>query len=202
MPSAVPDFRRILDRGCGCGRVTRLLVNIPGQVIGGADVDADNIAWCRDNLSGEVFQELPLRPPAPLAKAQFDLVIGTSVFRHLAENVQLAWLEELRRITAKDAVLLISIHGLSQMALYRTPTEYLSIIERQGFYEAGRNPQLDGIITEIGYYRNVYHSRDYIYSKWGGFLRWSTSWTRWRLTKISSSCVGDYIAGRLSNQQW
>jgi hypothetical protein len=56
------------------------------------------------------------------------------------------------------------------MALYRTPTEHLSTIERQGFYEGGYNSQLDGAITEADYYRNVYHSRDYIYSEWGHFF--------------------------------
>jgi hypothetical protein len=81
------DFRQILDWGCGCGRVTRFLVNIPGPVIVGADIDADNITWCRDNLRAGVFQVLPLRPPTLFAEEQFDLVIGTSVFTHLAEDV-------------------------------------------------------------------------------------------------------------------
>jgi len=164
------DFRRILDWGCGCGRVTRHLVGTPGPAIVGADIDADNIAWCHDNLKGGTFQVLPLRPPTLFAEEQFDLVIGTSVFTHLAKDVQLAWLSELRRITTRGAVLLISIHGPSQMALYRAPTEYFSIIERQGLYEAGNNPQLDGMIGEADYYKNVYHSRDYIYSEWGHFF--------------------------------
>jgi SAM-dependent methyltransferase len=164
------DFKQILDWGCGCGRVTRYLVNIPGPVIMGADIDSDNITWCRGNLRGGAFQVLPLRPPTPFAEDQFDLVIGTSVFTHLAEDVQFAWLEELQRITTNGAVLLISVHGLSQLALYRAPTEYLSRIEQQGFYEGGYNPQLDDTITEVGYYRNVYHSRNYIYSEWGRFF--------------------------------
>jgi SAM-dependent methyltransferase len=164
------DFGRILDWGCGCGRVTRFLVNTPGPTVMGADIDADNIAWCRDQLRGGVFQTVPLRPPTQFADEQFDLVIGTSVFTHLAEDVQFAWLEELQRITAKGAVLLISVHGLSQLALYRAPTNYLIAIESQGFYEGGYNSQLDGAITEAGYYRNVYHSRDYILSEWGHFF--------------------------------
>jgi cyclopropane fatty-acyl-phospholipid synthase-like methyltransferase len=162
------DFGQILDWGCGCGRVTRYLVNTRGPAIVGADIDQDNIAWCRANLRGGVFQVVPLRPPTPFADEQFDLIIGTSVFTHLAEAVRFAWLEELRRIADKGAVLLMSVHGLSQMALYRVPTEHLSIIERQGFYDC--NPQLDGVITEAGYYRNVYHSRDYICSVWGRFF--------------------------------
>lgn len=164
------DFRRILDWGCGCGRVTRHLVGTPGPAIMGADIDADNIAWCRDNLVGGAFHVLPMWPPTPFAEEQFDLIIGTSVFTHLANDAQLAWLEELRRITTRAAILLMSVHGLSQMALYRAPTEYFSTIERQGLYEAGDNPQLDGMIAEANYYKNVYHSRDYIYSEWGRFF--------------------------------
>ena len=113
---------------------------------------------------------LPLRPPTLFAEEQFDLVIGTSVFTHLAKDVQLAWLGELRRITSRGAVLLMSVHGLSQLALYRAPTEYFVTIERQGLYEAEDNPQLDGMIGEANYYKNVYHSHDYIYSEWGRFF--------------------------------
>jgi SAM-dependent methyltransferase len=164
------DFQRILDWGCGCGRLTRHLVGTPGPAIVGADIDADNIAWCRNNLTGGAFQVLPLRPPTLFAEEQFDLVIGTSVFTHLAKDVQLAWLGELRRITSRGAVLLMSVHGLSQLALYRAPTEYFVTIERQGLYEAEDNPQLDGMIGEANYYKNVYHSRDYIYSEWGRFF--------------------------------
>ncbi|MNL75524.1 hypothetical protein D3C87_2013450 [compost metagenome] len=35
-----------------------------------------------------------------------------------------------------------------------------------GFVEVGRNPQLDGVIEDGTYYRDVIQSHDYIFAKW------------------------------------
>jgi SAM-dependent methyltransferase len=165
------DFSRILDWGCGSARVTRCLVRFPGPTIFGGDIDADNIGWCRQHIPSGEFHVLPLRPPTKFTNAQFDLVIGTSVFTHLAEDVQFAWLEELQRITVSGAILLLSISGLSQMALLGvSPKQYLDI-EREGFYlYSARNAQLEGLIGEDDYYKDVAHSRDYIFAQWGLFF--------------------------------
>ena len=41
----------------------------------------------------------------------FDLLVRLSVFTHLNEPEQFEWLDELKRIASKGAVLLMTIHG-------------------------------------------------------------------------------------------
>lgn len=105
-----------------------------------------------------------------LAAASFDLVLGLSVLPHLAEPVQDAWLAELRRITRAGGLLLLSVQGLAQMALYRTPASQKLEAHRKGFHDIGGNVQLDAVIDDLTYYRDVLHSPDYILSHWGQYF--------------------------------
>ena len=164
------DFSQIFDWGCGSGRVTRHLVRTRGPVVVGGDIDADNISWCSRNLAPGEFHQLPLRPPTSFADGQFDLVIGTSVFTHLLEDVQFAWLHELQRITCTGAIVLASIQGATMLALYQGPTELYLAMEHLGFYVYGQDHSLDGVIEEADYYQSVIQSRDYIYSKWSRYF--------------------------------
>ena len=62
------DFRRILDFGCGCGRVLRTLKSIaPGSALYGTDIDGEAIGWLQKNYGrfGE-FTVAPHRPPGAM----------------------------------------------------------------------------------------------------------------------------------------
>src|SRR5207248_1863209 len=59
------DMSATLDFGCGCGRVTRWLAGLPGEVRG-SDFDGDAVAWCRKNLPFASFVHNGLEPPLPL----------------------------------------------------------------------------------------------------------------------------------------
>lgn len=87
-----------LDWGCGCGRVTRWLLDRldAGVRVVGADIDPLSIHWCRQNLAGGFFERIPLHPPTTFRDEQFSVVLGISVFTHLKEDVQFEWLSELR----------------------------------------------------------------------------------------------------------
>jgi trans-aconitate methyltransferase len=167
---SLSDFRRILDWGCGCARVTRhLRVLASPDAVTGIDIDGDNVAWCRENFPDTQFETIPLRPQTSLSDGQFDLAIGISVLTHLSEDVQFQWLEELQRITCKGAILLLSIQGPAQIAMQGQHLRYQRAIER-GFYEHGRNTDLDGLLSEVDYYRAVIQSRDYIHSKFARYF--------------------------------
>lgn len=159
---------RILDWGCGSGRLTRYLLDSSRSVVG-VDIDADNVKWCKDNLGGGRFEPVPLRPRTQLESGAFDVIIGCSVFTHLEEGVQFEWLEELSRITKKGGLVLVSVLGPSQMALYRLPEDQCELIEKMGFVDQKSNPQLDGYVDDE-YYRDVAQSRDYIFQKWGQYF--------------------------------
>jgi len=164
------SFSRILDWGCGSGRVTRQLMQMGCASITGADIDPDNIQWCRENLKGADFHHLGLNPPTSFADAQFDLVIGISVLTHLSEPDQFRWLAELQRLTKSGGILLLSIRGLVQLSLYKQPSERYVELERQGFLDSGVNVQLGGVIDDQTFYRDVDHSRDYIFANWSQYF--------------------------------
>ncbi|APW44984.1 class I SAM-dependent methyltransferase [Rhodoferax saidenbachensis] len=162
------SFESILDWGCGAGRLSRYLSLLSPSVTG-IDIDADNIASCARTIPGARFMQVDLMPPTSFPEAAFDLVLGLSVLTHLDEVVQDAWLAELRRITRPNALLMLSVQGLAQMALYRTPPELHLEVHRSGFFDAGANSQLQEVVADASYYRNVMHSPDYIMVRWS---RW------------------------------
>jgi SAM-dependent methyltransferase len=163
-------FPRVLDWGCGCGRVTRYLAAIPGIRLAGADVDADNASWCARHLGGD-FRSVPLRPPMSLDTGGFDLIVGISVFTHLREPDQFAWLEELHRVAAPGAVLLLSIHGATALNYaglpWRPYRQLARRVRRNGFVITGVNDQIQEMIAESDYYVNVMHSGRYVRENWG-----------------------------------
>ena len=105
-----PAGLRILDWGCGCGRITRYLAAAGVLELRGCDIDAEAIAWCRRNLEGTFSVNAP-EPPLPYADGELDVVVASSVFTHLARGHQEMWLRELQRILAPGGLLLASVSG-------------------------------------------------------------------------------------------
>jgi SAM-dependent methyltransferase len=102
-------YPRWLDFGCGCGRVARCILAARVGEVSGVDVDRPSVAWARRHL-GPRFQATSPRPPLPFPAASFDVVYAVSVFTHLDEPMQLAWLRELHRILRRGGLLLASTH--------------------------------------------------------------------------------------------
>ena len=105
------ELERILDFGCGCGRVTRHWAALDGPALHGTDSDGRAIDWCRLNLRFAAFDTNGPAPPLRFADASFDLVYGLSVLTHLTQDLQRAWLAELRRVLRPGGRLLLSVHG-------------------------------------------------------------------------------------------
>ena len=106
------SFENVLDFGCGCGRALRHFHDHPLSFqMYGTDIDAEAIAWCRRKLPFVTFRVNDPLPPLPFAAGTFDLIYAVSVFTHLDEGHQLAWLKELKRVSKPGAILLLSAHG-------------------------------------------------------------------------------------------
>lgn len=166
------EHARILDWGCGCGRIARYLAR-NAREFSGCDIDRDNVAWCQEHLPGR-YSVSSLRPPLPYEDGAFDLIYGVSVFTHFRSEIEALWLVELRRVATPGALLLMTVHG-------QTPVDYarldpasrqtlLKRIEHEGLLCSGRNDQLDGHAIHEDEYVNVYHSRRYIHQTWGRYF--------------------------------
>jgi SAM-dependent methyltransferase len=174
------SFPRVLDWGCGCGRLMRYLSTLNGVQLTGADVDRDNLAWCRQHLLGPSYVELPLHPPTTLESGAFDLVVGISIFTHLTESVQFEWLEELHRASAPGAVLLMSIHGPAVHAIAGGGS-LCGDVAGAGFID-GRSYDLDEVLDDKNYYRTTHHSHAYV----------RATWSRWfDIVDILPACIGN-----------
>jgi SAM-dependent methyltransferase len=101
---------RILDFGCGCGRVLRHWKAL-GSQIHGSDHYAPAVEWCRANLPFGFYSVNELEPPLNFDPDVFDLVYAISVFTHTAESLQRAWLEELARVLRPGGHLMLTTHG-------------------------------------------------------------------------------------------
>ena len=107
------DSRAVLDFGCGCGRVVQHIhARHPHIGLTGTDIDPVGVEWARANLSGGMIFDInePM-PPLRYADAQFDLIYALSVFSHLDDEMQTAWLEELARILRPGGLLFFSFNG-------------------------------------------------------------------------------------------
>lgn len=109
---------RVLDIGCGIGRMARVLVPVlrPPGSYSGFDVNPAAIEWCtrryRHTPATFAFQSVDVRngfynPGGrvaasefvfPYADGQFDLAIATSVFTHLLPDAAAQYLSQAARV--------------------------------------------------------------------------------------------------------
>jgi SAM-dependent methyltransferase len=157
---------RILDFGAGPGRVIACIRDLhPAARLTGSDIDPEAIAWAAENLPqvGE-FRVNPTAPPAPFADESFDLIYAISVFTHLPEDLQWAWLADLRRMLRPGGLLLTT---KLNPAAYDLPAEVQAAASANGFVYWGEAVATDGLPD---FYRLAYHSRDYVEREWGRYF--------------------------------
>jgi SAM-dependent methyltransferase len=163
---ALSAYPRVLDWGCGCGRVSRYFLQTPGCRVTGVDVDPDNVGWCRSNLPGGRWEAVPLRPPTDLPDGGFDLAFGVSVFTHLRESDQDAWLHELHRVLRPGGLALMTYHGEASVVWAKLSAERHTALRRRGIADQP-NPLYDAELTEDDYYRDTFHTEGYVRRVWG-----------------------------------
>jgi len=160
-------FHTILDFGCGCGRVLRCLGprSDPRPLPYGTDMDAEAIAWCQAHYGRHAqFAVNAPAPPMDFADDFFDFVYSISVFTHLPEDMQFAWLRELQRVVKPGGYLLLSFHGEQHFADLSDRDR--NRMTRDGFVyaETGRTLGLPE------FYQTAWHAPAYVRRQWGEFF--------------------------------
>ena len=152
------EHQRVLDWGCGCGRaIQRFRELFPNCDLYGSDVDKEAISWCKENLSQiATFSTNGFMPPINFPDEFFDFIYGISIFTHLPEDMEAAWLEELCRVTRQGGHVMLTIHGSAYWKSHMGDTGF--------YYAKNKTPGLPD------YYGTSFHTKDYIYDKWGKFF--------------------------------
>jgi SAM-dependent methyltransferase len=121
---------RILDLGCGAGRMIRHLRPFADRCeIWGADISAEHILWCKRNLSPPFhFATTTKLPHLPFEDRSFQFIYCGSLFTHI-DDLADAWLLELKRILAPGGRLYVTIHDEHTIDLFeRNPQAEDSIV--------------------------------------------------------------------------
>jgi len=152
------QFKNVLDFGCGCGRILiPMQKHLPQAQFYETDTEEDLIRWSRTHIPQAKFSQNGPEPPLPYADATFDLIYGLSVFTHLDERLQFLWLEELRRVAQPGAILVLTVHGMTDLAV--TNPEGFQFVKSEAWSDFFPD-----------FYHTTYHSRAYVEKQWGRFF--------------------------------
>ena len=109
---ALVDQHRILDFGCGCGRVLYHLQSLARRSeIFGCDYNPMLVTWARKCIPLAKIELNALGPPLPFSSDMFDLIYAFSTFTHWTVELQKEWISELTRILKPNGLLVFTTHG-------------------------------------------------------------------------------------------
>jgi ubiquinone/menaquinone biosynthesis C-methylase UbiE len=165
-----PEFR-VLDLGVGCGRVLKPLADFYQKASNakettlwyGADIDGQAIEWCKTYMGSYAeFVVNDLSPPLPFGDHFFDFIYCISIFTHLPENLQFAWLKEISRVLKVDGRAVLSTLPLEAASQRGADKQ-----GARGF----RHPVGKGTQGLPKTYQDSYHSREYIETEWSKHVK-------------------------------
>jgi SAM-dependent methyltransferase len=140
---------RVLEIGCGCGRIARFLLNLPDIRYTGIDSVAAPVAWCAAHitpLSAGRFQFHHIAGVAngghsdgraaaayrfPAADASVDLAVAASVGAQGRDRDMLRLLRDTSRVLAYGGHALLGVHS-APYAGHRAPDAVVHMAERCG----------------------------------------------------------------------
>ncbi|WP_369974479.1 class I SAM-dependent methyltransferase [Nocardiopsis sp. FIRDI 009] len=106
-----PDTRRVLDFGCGAGRLSNALAAHFDRVVG-VDISAPMLAEARrlDRSGGRISFELNERPDlSAFEDDSFDLVYTDLVLQHLPPDLADGYLREFARVVRPGGAMVIGV---------------------------------------------------------------------------------------------
>jgi SAM-dependent methyltransferase len=176
---------RFLDIGCASGRVIRhFAAQFPELESWGCDINRAHIEWMSQHLppSLKVFQSAAY-PHLPLPDNFFAGISAFSVFTHL-EELELAWLLELRRILRPGGIAYITVHTENTWScltpdwpiwnmILNCKDQYPQYDFTPEFFVNTPMPKerlLFDLRTRALYNVNIFHHTSYLHHIWGRFF--------------------------------
>ncbi len=164
---SVKEQARVLDFGCGPGRLTTWLRSrFIRWELHGTDTHAESVAWAQSNLNDVAQFTCNVGvPPLRYWDGSFDLVIALFVFTQPNDESQSEWFEELVRVTRPGGHLIVSAPehhergSVAAISSARTPSMKLS--------------------DWSSFYRTNHLATDFIRQAWGKFARIEQIVPRW-----------------------
>ena len=168
----IEKCKAIFDFGCGAGRVLTHMNKISDATLHGVDLHKEAIDWSKKYISDGDFSYSSQHPPLPKIKNnKFDFIYAISVFTHLDESTQDAWLKEMHRIASKDSILVFSYRGLDFIENIIEPKsadlakELKTSLEKNKGFVYVDHANWKGVFPS--FYADAYHTNEYITEKWG-----------------------------------
>jgi ubiquinone/menaquinone biosynthesis C-methylase UbiE len=163
---SIKNQARVLDFGCGCGRLTTWLRSrYVRWDLHGTDTHAESVAWAQSNLKDIAnFTCNVAVPPLAYWDGYFDLVIALFVFTQPDNDVQSEWFEELVRVTRPGGHMIVSVaerHERASDAIASMESAPMRVHDWSSFY------------------RTNHRTTDFIRKAWGNFARIEQIVPRW-----------------------
>jgi SAM-dependent methyltransferase len=113
--------RRVLDLGCGAGRLAVYLRPLTDHYVG-VDISPHMVAYCRQTFPGLRFVHGDMRSLQDFAAGSFDSVFGVfNLFDAASHDGRLRILAEVRRVLAPGGLLVFSSHNRNHAQATKGP---------------------------------------------------------------------------------
>lgn len=139
--------KRFLEFGCSNGRVIRHFADWAEAAEGwGVDINSEAVMWAQQHLSPPLdFAVCTISPHLFFEDRYFNFIFAISVFTHF-DDLMMAWLLELRRVTKPGGYLLLTFHDEETFAWYKSnPGPFFTSCEQQPAFKkflSGGHPYL------------------------------------------------------------
>ena len=179
------DCERILDFGCGWGRIIRFFLrDLAPERICGIDCMPEAIQLCTSRNRWCQFQQVPTMPPTNLKAGSFDLVYAYSVFSHLSERAHRAWMDEFHRVLKPGGLVVLTTRdrgfieycaslrrstdklaafATGAVASFRNSEQYLAAYDRGEFCH---HPTGGGGVLADSFYGETCIPKQYVEKHW------------------------------------
>jgi SAM-dependent methyltransferase len=171
------DYPRALEFGCGCGRILLHMEDIAQRTeLHGVDIDPKAIGWLRQHVPWVSSSVNDALPPLPFPDGHFDLVFNHSVFTHLDERYQDAWLQELVRVTRPGGTVLLSVSGEHAFGEFTRalrdsgadPAKFVRLFRSRGIVFIEDDYSIGEPFPD--FYHSTFHAPWYVFEHWGRFF--------------------------------